>query len=187
MNQIMTTPTSSVSRTKERQRAQLWESIERVIPESDPTSILLFRQVHQANHLLTQAAKKQLEAAGLSWPKFMLMLLLQGNETYGAGRGLQPSALSDLMGIPRNHVSTLIAALEEAGLIHRELHGTDRRGFIIRLTPRGRKTLRSRLGAQCRQITRCFAAFKPKECATLLALLTRLTQSLAEMPDRDEG
>jgi DNA-binding MarR family transcriptional regulator len=187
MNHIMTTPTSTSTRAKEHQMAQIWDFVERVIPEADPTSILLFRQVQKADYLLTQAAKKQLEVAGLSWPKFMLLLLLQSNETYGSGGGLQPSELSDLQGIPRNHTSALIATLEEEGLISRKLHSTDRRGFIICLTPRGRKTLKSRLGDQCRQITRCFAAFNAKERATLLNFLTRLTQSLSEMNDRDEG
>lgn len=176
----MPDPNSNPTRSKERQMAHLWDCIENVIPESDPTSILLFRQVHQANHLLTQAAKEQLEDAGLSWPKFMLLMLLLGHESYGAGDGLQPSALSDLQGLPRNHISMLIAALEEEGLISRELHGKDRRSFIIRLTAQGRKTLKSRLGASSQHITRCFAAFTPKERATLLDLLTRLTQSLTE-------
>lgn len=182
MNHIMNTSTATPPHTKEHQVAQFLDFIERVSPETDLTSILLFRQVRKADHLLTRVAKKQLEIAGLSWPKFMLLRLLQGNETYGTGGGLQPSELSDLQGIPRNHVSTLIASLEEDGLISRELHGKDRRGFVIRLTPQGRKTLKSRIGAQCRQITRCFATFKSRERATLLKLLTRLTQSLSDMP-----
>jgi len=114
------------------------------------------------------------------------LLVLQGNETYSTGGGLQPSELSDLQGIPRNNVSTLLAGLEEEGLISRELNGTDRRKFVIRLTPQGRKTLKSKLGTQFRQITRCFTTFSHKERATLLDLLTRLTQSLSEMNGRDE-
>ncbi len=144
-------------------------------------SILLFRQVHKADHQLTHAAEKSLELAGLSWPKFTLLLALLGNEAYGTGRGLQPSELSDLGGIARNNVSTLLASLEEQGLISRELHDTDRRKFVIRLTSQGRKTLKSRLGTQFRQISKCFGAFEPEERTTLLELLTRLTQSLTEM------
>ncbi|MCL4396633.1 MAG: MarR family transcriptional regulator [Chloroflexi bacterium] len=141
----------------------------------------MFRQVHRADHLLTHAAEKQLEIAGLSWPKFMLLLVLQVNEAHGAGTGLQPSELSEVQGIPRNTVSELLASLEEEGLVSRELHGTDRRKFVIRLTPQGRKTLKSKLGTQFRQITKCFNALGVEERATLLDLLTRLTQSLSEM------
>jgi DNA-binding MarR family transcriptional regulator len=110
----------------------------------------------------------------------MLLLVLQGNETHGTGGGLQPSELSDLEGIPRNSVSAILASLEEEGFISRELHGTDRRKFVIRLTPRGRKTFKSKLGGQFQQITKCFDAFSSEERETLLKLLMRLTQSLSE-------
>jgi DNA-binding MarR family transcriptional regulator len=154
--------------------------VRRVDPEADPTSVSLFRQVRRVDHLLTRSAERQLEIAGLSWPQFQLLLALQGDESYGTGDGLQPSELSDVQGIPRNTVSELLASLEEEGLISRELHGTDHRKFVIRLTPQGRKTLKSKLGTQLRQITKCFAALGAQERATLLELLTRLAQSLSE-------
>ena len=176
----MAARTSPSLGTKEHTDKQLLDFIERFSPATDPTSILLFRQVRKSGRLLTHAARKQLEIAGLSWPKFMLLLVLQGNETQGTGDGLQPSELSDLQGIPRNNVSMLLASLEENGLVSRELHSTDHRKFVIRLTPRGRKTLKSSLGTQFRLITQCFAVFSHTERATLLELLTRLTQSLSE-------
>ncbi len=177
----METTTSASAATKEQRHAQFLDFIQRVSPNADPTSILLFRQVVKAHRLLTRAAEKQLEIAGLSWPKFQILLALQGNETYGPGGGLQPSELSELQGIPRNTVSELLASLEQEGLISRALHGTDRRRFVIRLTPQGRKTLKSRLGTQFRQMTKNFSALGTQERATLLDLLTRLTQSLSEM------
>lgn len=167
--------------TLEQRRARMLEWIRRVDPDGDPTSILLFRQLHKVNGLLTHAAEKSLERAGLSWPKFMLLLALHGNETLGSNSGLQPSELSELQGIPRNSVSEILGSLEEEGLISRELHDTDRRKFVIRLTPRGRKTLSSHLGTQFRHLSKCFAAFSPDERAGLLNLLTRLTQSLTEI------
>jgi DNA-binding MarR family transcriptional regulator len=173
--------------TKEQRHAQFLDLIESVSPEADPTSILLFRQVHKVNHLLTRSAERQLEIAGLSWPKLMLLLVLLSNETYGPGGGLEPSELSDLQGIPRNSVSTLLASLEGEGLVSRALHSKDRRRFVIRLTPQGRKTLKSKLGTQFRQVTKCFAALGAQERATLLDLLTRLTQTLSEVNDQAEA
>ena len=154
----MSTSTSTPTRTKDQRHAQFLDFVRRVEPEADPTSVLLFRQVRRVDHLLTRSAERQLEIAGLSWPKFQVLLALQGDESYGTGDGLQPSELSDLQGIPRNTVSELLADLEREELISRELHGTDRRRFVIRLTPQGRKTLKSKLGTQFRQISRCFAA-----------------------------
>ncbi len=180
------TTSSTTHWIKEPKGPQLVEFIQRISPEADPTSVVLFRQVRRADRLLTRFAEKQLETIGLSWPKFQLLLMLQANETYGAGSGLQPSELSDLQGIPRNNVSILLGDLEEEGLISREVDGMDRRKFVIRLTSQGRKILKSKLGTQFQQITKCFAAFNHEERATLLELLTRLTQSLSEMHDRDE-
>lgn len=180
MRRMRTTPASACRRTD----AQLLAFIEQFSPTADPASILLFRQVVKANRLLTQAAEKQLEIAGLSWQKFMLLMVLRGKEIYGAGGGMQPSELSDLQGIPRNQVSMLLANLEAEGLVSRELNGTDRRKFVIRLTPLGRKTLKSKLGTQFRQITQCFGALRSQERATLLELLTRLNASLLEMHNK---
>lgn len=176
----MTTLTSRPPLSKDKRRARFLEFVRRVDPDVDPTGILLFRQVRHADNLLTRAAEKSLERAGLSWPKFMLLVVLYGNEAYGTGEGMQPSELSDLQGIPRNHVSMVLAALEEEGLISRELHGTDRRKRVICLTARGRKMLNAKLGPQFQHISQCFAAFSPEERATLSALLAQLSDSLSE-------
>ncbi len=170
-------------RTREQGRTHFLDLIHRVSPDADPTSILLFREIHRVDHQLTRSAERQLEMAGLSWPKFMLLLVLQADEDYGPGDGLHPSELSELQGIPRNNVSALLGGLEAEGLVSRELHGADRRKFVIRLTPEGRKTLKSRLGTQFRQITQCFAALGAHERATLLELLTRLSQSLSAIDE----
>ncbi len=183
----MATETSTVlSHIKEPKAEQLFDFIEHVSPEADTTSVLLFRQVKRADRLLTRLAERQLEISGLSWPKLWLLLVLQGNETYGTGGGMQPSELSDLQGIPRNNVSALLAGLEEEGLVSRELHSTDRRKFVIRLTPQGRQILKSKLGTQFHQISKCFAAFSDEERATLLELLTQLTRNLSELNEHDE-
>ncbi len=182
----MATISATLPHTQEERRALFLEMIDHVSPGADPMSILLFRQVKRADRLLTRFAQKQLEMAGLSWPRFMLLMLLMANETFHGDGGLQPSELSEIEGIPRNSVSTLLASLEEEGLVSRQLHGTDRRKFVIRLTPQGRELLKSKLGTQFEQLTQYFAAFSDQERATLLDLLTRLNESLSEMNDREE-
>jgi DNA-binding MarR family transcriptional regulator len=182
----MATISTSLPHSQEERRALFLEMIDRVSPGADPTSVLLFRQVKRADRLLTRHAFRQLEKAGLSWPRFMLLMVLLANETFRGKSGLQPSELSEIEGIPRNSVSTLLAGLEEEGLVSRELHGKDRRKFVIHLTPQGRELLKSKLGTQFEQLTQCFAVFSDEERETLLDLLTRLTESLSEMHDRDE-
>jgi DNA-binding MarR family transcriptional regulator len=155
------------------------EFMREVSPEADPTSVLLFGQLLRADHRLIQAAEKQLGTAGLSWAKFRLLVDLFRHEDHGAAGGMQPSDLSEMQGICRNTVSSLIASLEKDGLISRELHRTDRRKFVIRLTPQGHRVLKSKLASQLIFVTDCFGAFSASERQNLLKLLTRLNQSLS--------
>ncbi len=156
------------------------EFIRKVSPDSDPTSVMLFGQVLRANQQLTQAAERHLGTAGLSWAKFRMLMNLQRGESHGAAPGMHPSKLSDMQGISRNTASALIASLEEDGFVSRELYDTDRRKFVIRLTPEGRKVLRTKLDAQFKFVTRCFSGYSAAERETFLNLLLRLNKSLAE-------
>ncbi len=154
--------------------------IREVSPEADPTSVVLFGQIMRANNLLVRAAERNLGHAGLTWAKFRLLMNLHRVEVHGHSEGMQPSELSDLQGISRNTVSALIASLENDGLISRELHGTDHRRFVIRLTPEGRRLLKTKLGGQFKFVSGCFDEFSPQERQTLADLLTRFNESLKE-------
>ncbi len=155
-----------------------FDYVRRTNPDADATSVLLLRQVIKANRLLTQAVESNLEAAGLTWAKFRMLVELERNEIVGGGTGLLPSQLSELQEIQRNSVSTLIASVEAEGLICRELHPTDRRKFVIRLTPRGRKVVKSRLASQFKSVAHYFRTLSGPERELLLKLLVRLTTSL---------
>jgi len=163
------------------ERSKLYlDFIRKVSPEADPTSIMLFVEILRANHRLVQSAEKQLETTGLSWAKFRLLSDLLRSELRGMTEGVQPSELSEMEGISRNTISALIAGLEEDGLISRELHSTDRRKFVIRLTPKGRRVLESKVDGELRFVTSRFDVLNAGERETLLSFLTRLNTSLSE-------
>jgi DNA-binding MarR family transcriptional regulator len=162
----------------EHQRRFL-EFIREVSPEADPTSVILFGLMQHTNNLLLQAAEKHLDTAGLSWAKMRLLINLHRAEKHGAAC-MQPSELSELQGISRNTVSALIASLEEDGLISRELHDTDRRKFLIRLTPEGRKLLKAKLKGQFMFVTSCFEELTAAERQALLDHLRRLNRHLLD-------
>lgn len=155
------------------------EFIRQVSPNADPTSVLLFGSIHKSNHLLTQAAETQLESIGLSWAKLRMLMELQRNELFKGGEGLQPSELSELQGIQRNSASALIGSLEEVGMISREPHPTDRRKYVIRLSAKGRKMVKSKLDLQFKRVTQYFCSFSDQDRSTLLELLKRLNDNLA--------
>lgn len=160
-------------------RQRFLEFIHEVSPSADPKSVILFGQIMRAKNYLTQAAEKHLGGAGLSDAKFRLMVNLHRAESCGT-ECMQPSELSEMQGISRNTASALIASLEKDGLIGRELHGTDRRKFLIHLTPEGRKLLKSHQKGHFEFVTRCFEGFSAAERETLLDLLTRLNKDLSE-------
>jgi DNA-binding MarR family transcriptional regulator len=154
--------------------------IRRICPTADPTSVILFGQVMHANNLLEQAAERNLVGAGLTWAKFRLLMNLYRGEQHGVTLGMQPSELSDVQGVSRNTVSSLISTLEKDGLITRELHGTDHRRFVIHLTPEGRKLMKTKMANQFKFVTECFTGFNAAERQTFLDFLARLNQTLAE-------
>ncbi|MDE3088581.1 MAG: MarR family transcriptional regulator [Chloroflexota bacterium] len=164
----------------DEKRKRFLEFIRQVSPTADSTSVLLFIQVMHANNLLEHAAERTLGGAGLSWAKFRLLTNLHRGEHHGATEGMQPSELSDAQEVSRNTVSALISSLEKDGLISRELHGTDHRRFVIRLTPEGRKLLRTKMGSQFKFVTQCFDGFSAAERQTFLDFLNRLNHSLVD-------
>ncbi|MGB8643651.1 MAG: MarR family transcriptional regulator [Anaerolineae bacterium] len=171
----------------EEKGSELTQFVREVSPEADPASVMLFMQILRANSQLTQAAEKGLGVAGLSWAKFRMMMELLRHEKRPTGEGMQPSELSERQGISRNTGSALIASLEQEELISRALHGTDRRKFVIRLTPKGRKVLKSNLTNQFLFVTDCFRGFSEVERETLLRLLIQLNSNLAEKAKPPQG
>jgi DNA-binding MarR family transcriptional regulator len=55
--------------------------------------------------------------------------------------GLRLSALADLLGISRPAVSALVGSLETQGWVRRDRSPGDRRGVVVRLTPRALRLL----------------------------------------------
>ncbi len=158
-------------------REEFLKFVRAVSPQADVTSVMLFGQFHRASQLLEHAAEKSLARVGLSWAKFRLLMNLMHCERLN-GDGMQPSALSERQDISRNTVSALISSLERDELISRELHGEDRRRFVIRLTPKGRKILHAQLDHQFKFVSTCFDVFNSKERQSLLEQLNKLNESL---------
>jgi DNA-binding MarR family transcriptional regulator len=98
----------------------------------------------------------------------------------GNDQGLLPSELSRFLGVSRNTVSALLNGLEEQGLIERHLHPTDRRQFLIRITPGGHDLVCARAPEFGAFVASMFEVLSLEERATLLALLDKLYESLRD-------
>lgn len=82
--------------------------------------------------------------------------------------------LADRLGIVPRSLTTVIDALEEAGLVRREIDPRNRRAILLRLTDRG-AAVRDELREARRQAAEdLFAPLPPSDRETLADLLTRL-------------
>ncbi len=159
-------------------REGFYQFVREVCPDADLTSVMLFGAIQRTGHRMVHFAEKRLEAIGLTWPKFRLLMILVHDERQGRTEGVQPSELSAKQNISRNTASALIASLEEAGYITRILHETDHRRFLIRLTAKGRKVVHMQMANHFRSVATTFDSLTPPEREQLLDLLQRLGDAL---------
>jgi DNA-binding MarR family transcriptional regulator len=88
--------------------------------------------------------------------------------------GLSQQALADLLGMFPSRLVLVLDELEQAGLIERCPHSSDRRIYILHLTARGKKAVQA-VGRVARQHEDAMcAALNASERETLAQLLSRV-------------
>ena|SRR5579884_941088 len=133
---------------------------------------LLFR-LWRASHARTAQA---LGSIGLTPAVFAVLNVL------GAREGAIQQQLSTDMGIDPSAIVKLVDELEAAGLAERRRRPNDRRAWEVRITPKGRRTLRQakRLAADVED--EILGGLTAAERRTLLALLRRAFASAPPQP-----
>ena len=144
----------------------------------DSRGVELMRALMASTRLLEVLADHKLHAVGLSMPRLRLLLWLRVEERRGNKAGISPSMLSQYQHISKNTVSSLLASLENEGLIERVLSPEDKRSFKIRLTRTGRRRVSSALPKHGAFAADAFAPLTVEEQETLLNLLQKLRNSL---------
>ncbi len=125
--------------------------------------------VYSASLAMTKLYKPQLEALGLTYPQYLVMLSLWEHD------GPTVSALGERLSLDSGTLTPLLKRLESSGLITRLRDAEDERRVHIRLTASGR-----RLKARAAAVPRCLLA--ASECS--LDELAGLTQQLQSLRDR---
>jgi DNA-binding MarR family transcriptional regulator len=136
--------------------------------------IELFRSLGASTRLFEVIADHHLQTAGLSAPRFRLLVWLHVEEMRGNTQGLSPSRLSHFQNVTKNTVSSLLASLEEQGLIERALSHEDKRQFNIRLSQAGRELICSILPKHSSFMAETLSGLTLHDQATLVALLHKL-------------
>ncbi|MCP2340081.1 MarR family winged helix-turn-helix transcriptional regulator [Actinomadura rupiterrae] len=101
----------------------------------------------------------------------------QGRALRVIGKGGEPPRMSELaerLGIVPRSATTLVDALEEAGLIRREADPSNRRATRVVLTEDGRRTLVRMRETRIRAAEEMFAPLSPEQRETLRDLLAAI-------------
>jgi MarR family transcriptional regulator, organic hydroperoxide resistance regulator len=144
-----------------------------VTNEETEGSLLLDDQLcfalYAAQRAVTSAYRPLLDELGLTYPQYLVMLVLW------EGDGLMVSELGQRLSLDSGTLTPLLKRLESAGLVSRMRDVADERRVHIHLTAAGR-----RLKARAAKVPGCVLA--ASQCS--LPDLMRLTGELRELRDR---
>ncbi len=102
-----------------------------------PSALLLDNQLcfalYSASLAMTKLYKPLLETLGLTYPQYLVMLVLWEQD------GLTVSALGERLFLDSGTLTPLLKRMEQSGLVSRQRSVEDERRVEVRLTPDGRK------------------------------------------------
>ncbi|HEX6452847.1 MAG TPA: MarR family transcriptional regulator [Trebonia sp.] len=124
---------------------------------------------------LRRAQAEQLRPLGLTPAQGRALRVITRSEA-----PLRMTELAENLGIVPRSVTTVVDALEEAGLLRRETDPRNRRAILLHLTDRGRAVREDMRDARQRAAEDLFAPLSPGDRETLGALLSSLDRQSAE-------
>ncbi len=110
----------------------------------------------------------------ITLPRFDLLAQLERNP-----QGLKMGVLSKRMMVTGGNVTGITDQLVEEGLVLRQDNPHDRRAYIVKLTPAGRRVFRQMAEAHEKWILELFGGLSEGEVAMLYKLLAQLKQHVA--------
>jgi DNA-binding MarR family transcriptional regulator len=125
--------------------------------------------LYAATHAITRRYRPLLEAIGLTYPQYLLMLILWQDGCTTVGQ------IAHRLELDSHAVTPLVARLDVAGLVHRAV-GSDRRQVMVSATARGRELQKAAAAAQAHVADD--TGLTPSEMANLRHRLRQLTEQL---------
>lgn len=126
------------------------------------------------DRLLNEATRDE----PVSAPRSHILLRLWVEEQIGCG-AVNPTHLSRTQQLSKNTISEHLRALEEGGLIERELDQSDRRQFKIHLTDAGRALVQDSTPGHAQMLNDLLSPFSAEEVGQLQRLLGKLHAALS--------
>ncbi|MBC9178215.1 MarR family winged helix-turn-helix transcriptional regulator [Pseudoroseomonas ludipueritiae] len=136
---------------------------------------LLCFAVHSAAHAIQRANKPLMEKLGLTYPQYLVMVVLwsEDNQTVGS--------IGDRLFLESSTLTPLLKRLQAAGLVQRVRDATDERQVRIQLTDQGRALAEK--AKQTPEWLRHTFCEKSDEARALRESITRLRDSLVQKQD----
>ena len=137
----------------------------------DEDPVQLADLLHGLTKRLRRAQADGLAPLGLTPAQGRALRVIARNEDE---EPLRMTELADRLGIVPRSLTTVIDALEEAGLVRREIDPTNRRAILLHLTERGTAVRDDLREARRRAAEDLFAPLSAQDRQTLAELLTLL-------------
>jgi DNA-binding MarR family transcriptional regulator len=134
--------------------------------------------LYAASLAMTKLYKPLLDPLGLTYPQYLVMLVLWQED------GLAVSQIGERLALDSGTLTPLLKRLQSAGLLQRLRDTTDERRVLLQLTPAGRA-----LKARASSVPKSMAAAsgcEPVELSELTARLQALRRQLTASPARVE-
>ena len=128
--------------------------------------------LHRLTRRLRRAQAERLAPLGLTPAQERAMRMIARNE-----EPLRMTEIADRLGIVPRSLTTVIDALEEDGLVRREVDPRNRRAILLHLTDRGTAVRDELREARRRAAEDLFAPLGDADREALGGLLTRLDES----------
>ena len=148
---------------------------------TDQSAIHTWLVLMKAHRTLTRHATRSIEALDMCLSDFAILEAL-------LHKGPQPvSELGRRIDLTSGSMTTAIDRLESRGLVERIDHATDRRAWVIHLTPEGKALIARVFAGHEDAMERAMGGLSTRERATLADLLKRLGTTAEEQLTQEEG
>ena len=144
----------------------------RATSEHAPDLRLWLRTLACTNLIENQIRSRLRAEFGITLPRFDLMAQLERSP-----QGLKMGELSKRMMVTGGNVTGITDQLVAEGLVVREDSPRDRRAYIVKLTPEGRRSFRKMAEAHEQWVVDLFAGLDEKQRGQLYELLAALKSS----------
>ncbi len=141
-----------------------------------PDELRLWLRLLTCTQLIERQVRTDLrEQWGTTLPRFDLMAQLEREP-----EGMRMNELSRRMMVTGGNITGITDQLEAEGLVERAEVEGDRRGYLVRLTPKGRQQFNAMAQAHEAWIVDAFASLSARDIQTLHALLGKVKDHFQE-------